>query len=320
MQLVSFSCGEQVLQSTVDLHNLDHALEVSSIADQMKIVGEVPNAFWKCATQVLDHSKYMQRLCIKHDASYNPCSMRNQIVNFYVNMTFDAWKKHLYILCKRFLCMELEEPSLELHDAENAEDDNRPVKVRRVSSRVRTINESTIVENMAVSNAECSTLVYSVYEHFIKTLVELGTFFWRYTSDSCDNFVLNDIDDSSGEFSFSTFCHVYVFQEGHDIVLFCTCSVYKLLQQLVQSGDEDVDSIALDSSSTCVHCRFVRETVMPMKAIICNSQWTPSIAVHKKLKDALIGLNCGVVQVGPKQPYGTIKFSVLDNQGTCEFV
>ena len=106
--------------------------------------------------------------------------------------------------------------------------------------------------------------------------------------------LLNDVSETTGEFSFVSFCHVTVRHDNDDESdeLVCSCSIYKLLQRLSLSdrAGEMVGDVILDCKSTCMHCRLVNEHFLPFKR---DPNRFPRTGLQKKLSDSLACRNDG---------------------------
>lgn len=322
--------GERKQVRSIQLHNLTEPMLPATLEDQMQVISEISNAFWNSDRLKSDKVLYTRRLSWKLEDKYYPYSIRNQIIYYFQNLENNCAINKLSTLCSCIVSSKMIESTSTdgveaMQASEYDEQNDAPVvKRRRTTAQVRVVRRDALVdrERQAVICMELPSQV-SIYNQYEKKLVEQGQFIWRFRSSRDDIILMNDISESNGEMNYSLFSHVYINYSDDEELLRCSCSTYKVLQQLAvqqSASGENIMDIVLDVSSTCVHCRFVRDHFLSKKCDILNSDWEPVTGIEILLKNSLARCNEGVVQIGSTDPYGTIKFSVLDEHGSCELV
>ena len=103
--IINYSEGERLnVMKSINLRSLAGPLEVKNEEQQMLVLSALSNAFWKCHSQAIEGSTYMQRISWKQEKSkYNPSSIRNRIIYSYMHNGAQLFKKPLYTICKQFL-------------------------------------------------------------------------------------------------------------------------------------------------------------------------------------------------------------------------
>lgn len=126
-------------------------------------------------------------------------------------------RKELSLICKLYLdcCFQTTQVD-EDYSTELAQADETELYSARSKKRCRTSNHVRIVSEEAINNylqrgtegGVESVARVSLLQHYAKTLMEHGDFIWRFTPDNCDIILINDVNETNGEFSYSAFCHV----------------------------------------------------------------------------------------------------------------
>lgn len=303
----------------IDWSSLTSAARPTSLQHQFDILSSLSNYHYKTGhRESRDHRHhvgYLQTLCAQHEGSRHlPYSTRNRVIYFALN---DQWDKVRAELSK--LTTADSSPATDLTE-DNLQ---APPKQRKYTERVVQVTTPMLMDHLnlpVAPSTECQvSALTTLYSNFKLVVVEHGDLVWRLHEPFRDVLLLNGYSAETGTFRPLEFCHVTVLHDGEEAYSICDCSVYRLLQQVV--GDRE-NSDTIVAGTTCMHCRFVQEDVLPLSSRLWDPTQSASSSsfLEQKLAASLQHLSCAVVLIGPTSDATTTKFSVRGLDGSCELV
>ena len=152
---------------------------------------------------------------------------------------------------------------------------------------------------------------------FTEALVTAGTIQWRRHSQEGDTVVLSDYCSTSGKLKPLDYVHVEAsYADPDNMLLTCTCKIYKYMEgrALRKMHLESSEDAVLDSNFTCMHCRFFKEFLHPIKDNFGDQD--RSSAIYQKVQSSLEALNNPIALLGEATTAHTTKFSVVGQTNT----
>jgi len=204
-----------------------------------------------------------------------------------------------------------EVPSV-IHEVVDDPEDIQPraAKRRKYTSRVVSVGRGEFLKQLGLEN--CATSDRGVYPSFCEELVTQGCIMWRKHSDYEDTIVMNDYSLQTGKVLLCSFCHVASFVRDGKLLVECSCPMYRQIHSVGLSSVGNEDTVILDESFTCMHCRFYREKLHPLKQQILTHNSSSNLGVL--VQENLSHLNDPVVLVGEASTHVTTKLSVVGEQ------
>jgi hypothetical protein len=199
---------------------------------------------------------------------------------------------------------------------EDWECEPRPKKRRYTQRKVISALPKDLFDgDDAFQEAQSSVPERSYFTLFTESLVTAGTILWRKHDEEGDTVVLSDYCPTSGKLKPLDYVHVEAsYADPDNMMLTCTCKIYKYMQgrALRKMHLESSEDAVLDSNFTCMHCRFFKEYLYPLR----NDFGDPdrSSAIFQKIQSNLEDLNNPVALLGDASTNNTTKFSVVGQE------
>ncbi|WAR14459.1 hypothetical protein MAR_004564, partial [Mya arenaria] len=95
---------------------------------------------------------------------------------------------------------------------------------------------------------------------------EQGKFVIAQNEDDTLICCLNNYSETDGSFKVNDFVYTVKYQQESGSYYYCSCSIYKTLLNVPDCNSLENDRVVLDIQGncvTCIHCRFVKEMVVP---------------------------------------------------------
>ena len=237
------------------------------------------------------------------------CSFRNKIIYFYINELTDTlestFKDHL-------------QPSMSLKKLgiSTAEKQNKKMKTAphfkqvKVTADMIAEQASCVDLNDMVIFKDTSMSIFDNYKNKIVTSENGKMVIQNYVENKSLTVVLNDVDEEEGHFKDFDFVITKWYTTEVGDYFKCSCKIYKTLLDCDSTADPN---LTLDSQgTTCMHCRFLREVVLPNLNVGPFETLSEKQAFIKKsiedFKDKeIVELTCS------ESSRKTSKFSVLKN-------
>ena len=154
-----------------------------------------------------------------------------------------------------------------------------------------------------------------VFTIFKEQLLCEGVIKWRYHSSQMDIVCLNDIDSDTGVLIPNVFVHVTCIKNftGENVIS-CTCQIFNMIQHAAYQEHriipEEQGNVYPDTSMTCVHCGFYKESLVNAHRNIFTN--TPNMYTKSEVmvSNSLQYMNNDVILLGSALHKGTTKFSV----------
>lgn len=235
--------------------------------------------------------------------SHLPSSHRNRFIYFVANARSDDLAVLLrYVFSRPSLYEELPE-SLEVPRK----------RVRQSTHRVVKITREKLLGCLP-ANTSCLRL--KTYEHFRSKLIEVGTILWRLHTPSKEYFIMSSYSDH-GEIVPNSFAEVvYSHQDG---VVSCSCDTYRVISSVAQQDDRS-DELVLPEGILCMHCRFLKEEILPRIPELVEDNLAAISSLHQRLYDSKRHMNDPVVKL-TSCAEGTQKYSVRPRTGdSCSII
>ena len=145
-----------------------------------------------------------------------------------------------------------------------------------------------------------------MYKRFKEEMVMEGILRWRHHDESLDICVMTDYNPVNGNIVPGSFVHVTKQQN----YISCECDIYKHLRGIAYENQVDMhQEIFLDTTMTCMHCRFFEEELSNAIGMIqcenANLPWALN-SVNKSLQY----MNDPIQLTGSVLIGGTTKFSI----------
>ena len=143
-----------------------------------------------------------------------------------------------------------------------------------------------------------------------------GILRWHHHDESLDICVMTDYNPLNGNIVPGSFVHVTKQQN----YISCECDIYKHLRGIAYENQVDMhQEIILDTTMTCIHCRFFDEELSNAIGMIQreneNLPWALN-SVNKSLQY----MNDPIQLTGSVLIGGTTKFSIKSQDNLCAFV
>lgn len=310
---------------TVDWSHLDVPCQPQTLQDQLDVLSSLSNYHWetkhRASGDKRHHVGYLQTLSARDETSKHlPYSPRNRLIYFIVE---DDGERLVELLQS----IQQTHSHTETHDAAACDEPvpHLPAKRRRYTHRVVQVTAAMLTDQLHLHHApsadSMATQDSSLFEDFQVALVEQGDIHWRLHSSDKDIILMNAYNPESGSLSPVSFVHVIIIHDEVEPLFLCECPIYKLLQQMVGNNDSEVALVG----TTCMHCRFAKEFIVPMEGELFNAPGPntgPSTVttLKQKMLQACRSIGSAVIQVGATSPATTLKFSVVGDDGMCALV
>ena len=325
---------------------LEHitTMDVASAKDQVVLLSSISNYHWAAYLTVSGDKisrntrpKLIQHVLF-HPGMQNkggklkcpktlPVSPRNQLMYFHQNAEPKEDSEYLLRLVQTvqlLLKHDMEKEDIAVapptvpsstNDSDEVEPPKR--KKKRYTSRLISAAPQDLFQEGNLAFGECLEGLASAapqrthYTLFSEELVTSGTIQWRRHSEEEDTVVMNDYCSSTGKLKPLDYVHVKSSNADPDeLLISCSCRIYQYMQgkalrkMHLESGEDAV----LDSSFTCMHCRFFKEYLHPIRFSFGDQDNTSQI--HQLIQKTLDQLNNPVALLGSASSSGTTKFSV----------
>ena len=280
---------------------------------QFFVLSTISNFHWKGNPSAKDPNKivtprigYPSHMLNTPNIRYLPSSPRNRVMMYLRDNDYEKLDTQINYI-KKLDCEEDEE--------EMEENTEEPVpKRRRLTARAKKVTKENVISKYIqpqvqelIDACKIDRPVYSTYK---QQLLASGTIKWRFCQNGKNICVMNDINSVTGHLIPNSFVHVSCeqFEEGE--VIKCTCEIYKFLLHSLE--EEDLQDRELDSTSSCMHCRFFKEHLMGAYEAIIQGVTPFSRPLHL-VQNSLQYMNDPVLLLGEAYRNGTTKFSVKGN-------
>ncbi len=323
------SHGYEIPEPDSMLFQLPH-LPVTSLQDQISLLCSIPNYHWwdyklgkGGSKSKKTHVRYSQHLLFHPQMKYTdsgtlrsqylPVSPRNQVIYFSINHN----SKRLATTLRQLYTFDRKEVFEEVLIVPSTEDQPPPPKRKRQAARLLKLSPQTLCEkmNLEFSELENSTHIektlFRDFKHSLSSKNSLGTILWRMHSSTQDVVIMSNYHLETGVLLPSDFVHVTSSTDDEGtLYLQCSCKIYQRMKCLaLQTVElENDEEAVMDSSSSCMHCRFFKEELHgkydsieedPLQSF----QFT-------KIGNNLQFVNKKVAVLNTPNPKGTTKFSV----------
>ena len=154
-------------------------------------------------------------------------------------------------------------------NVQNTLDSEKSKKKRKTESCYKKVTVTTDMISEQARGIDLDDMIYKdnsmpIFESYKKLITsEKGKMVIQvYEENKFLTAVLNDVDAEEGNFKDYDFVITsWISTEVGDYLNKCTCKIYRTLLYCHNSSDP---SVTLDSQGTiCMHCRFLREDVLP---------------------------------------------------------
>ena len=165
-------------------------------------------------------------------------------------------------------------------------------------------------KNSDYEKAKSSVPQRSLYTLFTETMLTRGTIVWRNHTGEKDLIVLSDYCEKSGQVKALDFVHVEAsYPDVETVLMTCSCKIYKYMQgrALKMAHLQRSQDAVLDENFTCMHCRFFKEFMYPIRNSFGDPERTSQL--HQKIQSSLGGLNNPLILIGSANSNSTTKFS-----------
>jgi hypothetical protein len=186
-----------------------------------------------------------------------------------------------------------------------------PKKKRKYTHRVVTCSPEDMFQAQEDLQAAKSCVpVRSHFSLFKETLVTAGTIVWREHTQEGDSVVLSDYCETTSKVKLLDYVHVTALYDGDEMILACSCKIYSWMEGIAMKKYhlQNNEHAVLDHTFTCMHCRFFREELYPIRNTFGDPDRTSQL--HKKIQEGIPYLNQPVALLGPVSTNSTTKFSV----------
>ncbi|KAL4240007.1 hypothetical protein ACF0H5_000802 [Mactra antiquata] len=200
-----------------------------------------------------------------------------------------------------------------------------PAKKKRtlgVVNRISVLKDNLKKKLLPSDSDFYKTEQLSLFQRFCCSLLEHGTLYFQSFQDP-ENFIciLNDYSETDGSFRPND----YVFTQRSKLEIgdyyYCSCAIYRTLLDIngAQSNSHlSVLEYSDPNNVTCLHCKFLKEKVMPNLSPDSNASTT---RIQQFIQSALRDLGSNVIDLGKQTNSSTRKFSVLaDGEDHPSFV
>ena len=312
------------------------SLSVDTLKDQFELLGSISNFhWWAPVNQFGKHlssntqPRYIQHvLFFPEHRDFLPVSPRNIIMNNLscVNsihlpgphlLIGDGQKRLVFNLMhmvhydqgqsKSVLHNKKSSPPsfpLQPQSTNGVRDGPPPTKKRRYATRVLSADPKSLLEDADLSGVDGLVALESAVTQ--RTQFELFTEFmhcdgfiqWRKHSEEEDVVVMNNYCSTSGKFLPLEYVHVTATKtDSEDLLIKCTCRIYETMKEsaLPAQLQENEDAV-LPENFTCMHCRFYRTYLQPIKASLHSQDCINKL--HMKIQQTLGDLNFPVALIG----------------------
>ena len=252
------------------------------------------------------------------------CSLRNKVIYFFNHELTDSLqfciKSHLQPSPCITRSSTLNKRICNIPEAVDSKTSNKKRKTESCYKKV-TITTDMIAEQAndvdldeMIILKDTSMPIYESYKNQLITSEKGKMIIQVYNENKSLTAVLNDIDAEEGNFKDYEFAITSWLSTEVGDYLKCTCKIYKTLLDLNDCSDSNV---TLDSQgATCMHCRFLREDVLPN---LSTSSHTTLSEKQLFIRRSLAFKNVKIAELTSESSRKTIKFSVLEN-GTVSIV
>ena len=214
-----------------------------------------------------------------------------------------------------FLLNEDKEP--EEIEATCSHNDQPPKKKRKHAARTVRLQISSVFKECDIDmndDINCASQNRNVFREFKEQLLLQGIIKWRYHSNDMDICCLNDIDSDTGVLIPNSIVHVTCIKNfSQENVITCTCEIFNIIRcaahQQHRIIPEEQGDVYPDTTMTCVHCRFYKESLVTAYRNFNTN--TPNTYTRSEniISKSLQHMNDGVILLGSVLHKGTTKFS-----------
>ena len=332
------SKGETIIQHV-------SLMPTATIKDQFNVLGSISNFHWWSYftidgmvsegtrprfSQFVHFYPGMKqdKAGVNYRPKHLPVSPRNQMIFYRQNQGYTTrYRQTLCYLLKDDLKQAdivkfQPQPECSLGTQYDFEDDyDQRSRSRRYTTRVLKGDPRDLFEEAArYETVRSSVPQISLYNMFTQSILTTGTIVWRRHCGETDIVAMSDYCCRTGQLKSLDFVHVvaqYPPGDPEDVLISCSCKIYKHMQSkaLRKQHLESSEDAVLDATFTCMHCRFFKEYMYPIRNNFGDPDRTSQI--HKKLQSDLDQMNNPIVLLGKATIGVTTKFSVagVDNSG-----
>ncbi|XP_069108872.1 uncharacterized protein [Argopecten irradians] len=174
---------------------------------------------------------------------------------------------------------------------------------RKCVATAETINEqlqnNTPLQNLAN--------LCGIFDSFIRNLVQNGTLIFHTHTNEKICVIMNDYNSENGKFC--DYEYIYTCREitEEGFLFRCSCRIYKTLLECAGSEDVSYDSLDISTGIKCMHCRFLKDYIIP----VLDNHSDNETQLSTKVMEGL-GF-CGKPFVKLTGKNGTKKFSIFDS-------
>ena len=304
---------------------MEHITDITRTTErqQFLLLSTVSNFHWTQypslqATSVISKTRstrYADHIVFNPDEKQHvPTSPRNRLLHLLMSENTYANYINTYV---DFLLNQDKEPETTEIQPTCSHNDQPPKKKRKHAARTVCVNASAIYRECGIDmNQDINFDMQNrnVFTKFREQLLCEDVIKWRYHSDQMDVVCLNDIDSETGVLIPNSFVHVTCiknFTEEH--VISCKCEIFNMIQQAAHQEHriipEEQSTVYPDTSMTCVHCRFYKESLINAHRNIITK--TPNMFTRSEVmvSNSLQHMNDAVILLGSALHKGTTKFS-----------
>ncbi|XP_053384247.1 uncharacterized protein LOC128550109 isoform X2 [Mercenaria mercenaria] len=293
---VSAKCSKDILEKTSN--------SVNNLFEQSKILNFLSGDI-KAKPELFKGTSRFESNFL--DNSHVVTSLRNKTCHLYLNKNLMELKK-FYAKWFPELCEELNIPDQTVDIPIN-----QPVTKRlKKSNNIRPlqIRRKTLEEKVPVSVQFRKPGNHTIYESFCLALIERGKLIIQSINDCGIVACMNDYSDIDGSFKENNFVYTTKISQETGEYFYCSCSIYRTLincDETESNGDEfHVIDLEDESVITCMHCKFLKNSVIPC---IVNGEELVETNLSKFIKNALSFKGKDIVELIRGKE--TRKFSVL---------
>ena len=167
----------------------------------------------------------------------------------------------------------------------------------------------------------CANPNRNLYQRFKEEMVMEGTLKWRHHENELEICIMTDYNAVNGNIIPGSFVHVTKQGDGTgSYFISCTCDIYKHLKGIAYENEMNHnDDIVLDTTFTCMHCRYFCEKLMGAVASLQEQNTNLSWALNQ-VHLSMQYINDPIQLIGNVIPQGTTKFSVKTTDNFCSMV
>jgi len=289
-----------------------------TVAEQFNFISAISNNHWRsylrrdgskscglsCAEQHLLFQKPNNYVGGLDNTKYHPTSLRNRLFFDFVNRSKCSDGTYATKLCHGWLANS--QQGIQEHMIKQRESFKRKL----VSTRVVKVDLASVFVDCELPIPINMAEERSLYTEFCENLVADGVVIIRSLTRDGGVLIMNGIT-SDGDISPSKFEHIEYVNMDNELRVQCTCSQYDIVQKAGRiRRDIPPESLFLDQSCTCLHCRFCFNHLYEVCQDITMLRLQPDTVLMQGLKETKANSEKAVLLLNCPLPGNVINFSV----------